>query len=243
MRTSVVLAALLAWPASAQPPRPRVAVVIDDFGLNSRRTPSDAEWLALPFALTYAVMPSSPQTKEAARAVRAAGRELIIHYPFDPFQTLVLREDAADPEDVKKVARLLEEALRDIPGAVGLNNHISTRATRNRPLMREFMKLLKGRVGYFLDSRTTTKSVAYEEARKAGIPAAVEFTFLDTDKPGDQAFCAAMLRRAAAHARRRGEAIAIGHHYWPGTLNCLREQMPLLRDAGIEFVLVSQLAQ
>lgn len=235
-----LLLLLLAAPVAAAP---RVAVVIDDFGFDSKRTPADAEWLALPHPLSYAVMPASPRTKQAARAVREAGRELLIHFPFDPFLTLALPEDAASPEDLAKVKALLERALREIPGAAGLNNHVSARATRNRPLMREFMKLIKGRVSFFLDSRTTSKTVAYEEARAAGIPSVIEFTFLDTDKPGDKGFCVAMLERAVARARRHGEAVAIGHHYWPQTLECLREEMPRHAAAGVSFVPVSALAR
>ncbi len=243
MRSSLTLAVLLASPAAAQPTRPRVAVVIDDFGFDSKRSPPDAAWTALPGPLSYAVMPASPRTKEAAAAVRAAGRELLIHFPFDPFQSLSLPDDRVDPEDLRKVTALLERAFREMPDATGLNNHISARSTRNRPLMREFMKLIKGRVAFFLDSRTTTKTVAYEEARAAGIPAAIEYTFLDTDKPGDKAFCVAMLARAVARARKSGEAVAIGHHYWPQTLECLREEMPRHEAAGVEFVPVSRLAR
>lgn len=236
-------AASAALPAGAGAAPPRLAVVIDDFGFDSRRTPPDADWLALPFPLAYAVMPASPRTKQAAAAVRGAGRELLIHFPFDPFLSLNLPEDRVDPEDLAKVKRLLEEALRDIPGAAGLNNHVSARATSNRPLMRAFMPLLKGRVGFFLDSRTSARTVAYEEAKAAGVPAAIESIFLDTEQPGDKGSCAAFLRRAAARARKTGEAVAIGHHYWPGTLECLREELPRLREQGIELVPVSSLAR
>lgn len=243
MSSSVWLAVLLAAPAAAQPVKPRVAVVIDDFGFDSKRTPPDSAWLSLPFPLAYAVMPASPRTKEAAKAVREAGREMLIHFPFDPFQSLALPEGRVDPEDLRKVAALLERAFAEIPGAAGLNNHISARSTRNRPLMHEFMKLIKGRVAFFLDSRTTVKTVAYDEARAAGIPAAIEFTFLDTDKPGDKDFCVAMLKRAVFQARKHGEAVAIGHHYWPQTLECLRDEVPRYEAAGVEFVPVSALAR
>lgn len=241
------LALLLALPAAAQAPadapRPRVAVVIDDFGFDTKRTPPDADWVALPFPVSYAVMPASPRTRQAAKAVREAKRELLIHYPFDPFQSLSLPADAVDPGDLAKVKTLLDEAFRDIPGAAGLNNHISARATANRPLMRAFMPLIKGRVGFFLDSRTSAKTVAYEEAKAAGIPAAIEYIFLDTEKPGDREDCVRYLRRAASRARKTGEAVAIGHHYWPGTLSCLREEVPRLQEQGVEFVRVSSLAR
>lgn len=243
MRNSL-LALLLCAPAlAAETPKPKLALVIDDFGFDSKRTPPDAEWAALPFPVSYAVMPASPRTKQAAKTFADAKKEVLIHFPFEPFQTLKLPKDSVDPEDLQKVTKLLEQAFRDIPGAKGLNNHISAHATANRPLMKAFMPLIKGRVEFFLDSRTNAKTVAYEEARAAGIPAAIEFTFLDTDKPGDKEFCVAMMKRAAGYAKKKGEAVIIGHHYWPGTLDCLKEQAPLLEAKGFEFVLVSSLAK
>jgi len=237
-----LLAALIlfAVPAFAGP---KVAIVLDDFGLTYKKNPPDEEWMSFAQPLTFAVMPHSPRTKKAAQATVEAGKELIIHYPFDPFQKLALAKDAATPEDVASVTRLLEESLRDIPGAVGLNNHRSYRGTQNRPLMREFMKLLKTKNLYFLDSKVSPKTVAYEEAKAAGIPAVMNWIFLDTAEIHTQAFCAKNLAAAVAHARKHGEAVAVGHHYFRGTLDCLKEGMPRYAKEGVEFVKASALAR
>ena len=232
--------ALLASPAFAGP---RVAIVLDDFGLTYKKNVPDEEWMAFDQPLTFAVMPESPRTKKAAKATLEAGKELIVHYPFDPFQKLVLAKDAAAPEDVVSAGKLLEKSLRDIPGAVGLNNHRSYRATRNRPLMREFMKLLKAKDIYFLDSKVSPRTVAYEEAQAAGVRAVMNYVFLDTAEIHTQAFCARNLAIVVAHARKHGEAVAVGHHYFRGTLDCLKEGMPRYAKEGIEFVKASALAR
>lgn len=244
---SLALAVLLssARPLGAAAPQaPRVAIVIDDFGLNYRQTPPDQDWLGLGVPLTCAVMPESPRTKAAAAAVKAGGQELIIHFPFDPFLSLKLPKDRVEPEDVERVRKLLEKSLKDIPGPAGLNTHRSYQATRNRPLMEIFMAELKGRVGYFLDSHVSPKSVAYDEARRAGLKAAVNDLFLEA--PGhynDAAFCGRILRQAAARARKRGSAVVIGHHYYRGTFECLKAEVPKLQAEGIEFVHASALAR
>lgn len=236
----ILLFLLLAAPAAAGP---RVAVVIDDFGLNYKSTPPDEEWMALPGILTYAVMPESPRTaKAAALTTAAAGKELMIHYPFDPFQSLKLAKDTADPDDVAKTLKLLEKARKQIPNAKGLNNHRSYRATKNQPMMNAFMTQLKPTGLYFLDSKVSDKSAAYAEAKAAGIPAAANFIFLDTAELHTQAFCEKMLRQAVAHARKKGSAIAIGHHYFRSTFDCLRLEMPKYEKEGIEFVPASTLA-
>lgn len=237
-----LLAALLLFAAPACA-GPKVAIVLDDFGLTYKKNPPDEEWMSFAQPLTFAVMPASPRTKTAARATLQAGKELIIHYPFDPFQTLSLAQDAAAPEDMASAAKLLEKCLRDIPGAAGLNNHRSYRATQNRPLMRAFMKVLKTKNLYFLDSKVSPKSVAYDEAKAAGVPAAMNDIFLDTAQIHTQAFCARNLAAAVARARKHGEAVAVGHHYFRGTLDCLKEGMPRYAQEGVEFVKASALAR
>lgn len=238
--------------------KPRLAVVIDDFGHNYKQDVTDAEWMALKFPLTYAVMPESRHTKDAARMTAEAGHELIIHFPFDKFLSLKLPADAVDPEDLKKVEALLEKAFKQIPGPKGLNNHQSYRGTMNRPMMAAFMPKLKAKgVAYFLDSGVSTKTVAHEEARKAGLPTGLNDIFLDGTQEAknrrkggealaaaiakDKASCLKYLRTAAAVARRRGHAIAIGHHYYHGTYQCLVEGLPQLQKEGVDLVFASAL--
>jgi polysaccharide deacetylase 2 family uncharacterized protein YibQ len=219
----------------------------------------DADWMALKFPLTYAVMPVSPHTTKSAEQVKASGHELIIHFPFDRYLSLKLPSDRVEPEDLKKVQALLSKAFAQIKDPKGLNNHQSLRGTANRPMMEAFMPLLKGKVSYFLDSRVGPKTVAAAEARKAGLPAATNDIFLDgtheakaRHKGGDalaaaiakdKAVCVHYLRMAAAQARKRGGAIAIGHHYYHGTYQCLAEELPKLQAEGFELVFASALVR
>jgi len=237
----LLLALLLSSLASAQP-KPRLAVVIDDFGLTYPKNVPDEKWMALKYPLTYAVMPESKWSTRAAQETAAAGQELILHFPFDPFLSLDLPKDELSAEDLKKVEALFEKSLKQVPGIVGVNNHRSYKATRHRPLMRAFMERLKARGGYyFLDSKVSAKSVAYEEAKRAGLAAAQNDVFIDTAEIHDKPFCVKMLRQAAKLARKKGQAIAIGHHYFWGTYECLVEELPKLQAEGIELVFASAL--
>jgi len=246
--------------APAASKAPRIAVVIDDFGLTYPKDVPDEKWMELKLPMTYADMPVSPRTTKVAEEIKASGHELIIHYPFDKYQKLELPKDHVSESDLKSVTALLEKAFKQIPGPVGLNNHQSLRGTANRPMMEAFMKLLKPHGIYFLDSRVGPKSVAYDEARKAGIPAAVNGIFLDgshepkarhSKDPAalpaaiakDKAVCVHWLRYSAAQARKNGSAVAIGHHYYHGTYECLVEEMPRLQGEGIQFVFASALTR
>lgn len=242
--------------ASAQAPKPRLAIVIDDFGLTYPKDVPDEKWMEIKWPITCADMPVSPRTEKVARQIKAAGHELIIHYPFDNYQKLELPKDHVTEADLASVKKLLDKSFQQIPDAVGLNNHQSYHGTMNRPMMEAFMKLLKPRGIYFLDSHVSSKSVAFAEARKAGIPTAVNSIFLDgTHEPKgrrskdprvlaeaiakDKAVCVHYLRTAAALARKNGQAVAIGHHYYHGTYECLMEEVPKLQAEGFEFVFAS----
>src|SRR5579883_2088488 len=181
----MLLAKLLAFgvlPLFAQPAapaKPKLAIVIDDFGLTYPKDQPDEDWMKITWPITFADMPESPRTKKVDEEAPKWGHELIIHFPFDKFLSLKLPKDRVDPEDLQKVERLMDKAFAQVTHAVGLNNHQSYRATMNAPMMDAFMQRLKPHGIYFLDSHVSSKSVAYQEARKAGIPAAVNSYFLD----------------------------------------------------------------
>jgi polysaccharide deacetylase 2 family uncharacterized protein YibQ len=232
-------------PVFAQAPgKPKIAVVIDDFGLTYKKNVPDEDWMKIQWPITFAVMPESPVTTQAAKRTKESGHELIIHYPFDPFQSLDMAKDRATEHDVESMKKLLDKAFKQIPGPVGLNNHRSYKGTMNRPLMEAFMKLYKPRGLYFLDSHVSQKSVAYDEAKKAGIPAARNFIFLEEPHHyNDKKFAAAMIRVAAQHARKTGQVVLIGHHYFHGTYDALMEEIPKLQAEGFELVFCSALAR
>ena len=168
---------------------------------------------------------------------------MLIHFPFDPFLDLSLRPDHVYPGDVKQVEWLFKKAMKEIPGAKGLNNHRSLKATQNRPLMAWFMKFLKPTGLYFVDSRVSAKSVAYDEARQEGLRTARLSYFLDTAGVHSRDFCRQKLRQAAAIARRKGSVLVIGHHYFWSTYKCLLEEVPELQKEGYDFVFASRVAK
>jgi polysaccharide deacetylase 2 family uncharacterized protein YibQ len=70
------------------------------------------------------------------------------------------------------------------------------------------------------------------------LPTAARDVFLDNQASVD--YTIAQLKEAAAIARRTGSAIAIGHPR-PTTLEAVRDMIPELQSAGIEFVLARDL--
>jgi len=137
-----------------------------------------------------------------------------------------------------QVAAIVAADLDDVPGAEGVNNHMGSRASADRPTMDAVLSVLKQRGLYFLDSRTTAFTVAAEEAGRLGVPCRSRSVFLDD--VADESAIRNQLERALGDARSEGAAVAIGHPH-PKTLAVLERELPRLGSRGVRLVRVSDL--
>jgi hypothetical protein len=216
-------------------PQGLLAIVIDDAGYDlSELQP----FLELPMPLAVAVLPNLPHSSEAARRVLAAGKELLLHLPMEP-------EGGENPgpgalltgQPAGELERLLDEALQSVPGAVGVNNHMGSRATADRALMGVVLGELARRRLFFVDSRTTTLTVAASEADRLGVPYLARKVFLDAVDGGiEQSLDAAVA--AAAHG---GSAVAIGHVQSGELAAILRRAADGMERAGVRPAALSTL--
>ena len=236
--------ALSAWRrlAITPPPhdgRPRIAIVIDDLGVDRKRS---ARAIALPAPLTMAFLAYAPDLESQTAAARAAGHELLVHVPMQP------RNDTLDPGPNVLAVDLAPEALRRrlawgltrFTGFVGINNHMGSRFTAHADGMAVVMETLRQRGLLFLDSRTTGGSVGAAAARAQGVPYAVRNVFLDNEN--DVAAVNARLGETEAVARRLGLAVAIGHPR-DGTLKALAPWLAEASQRGFTLVPISAAVQ
>jgi polysaccharide deacetylase 2 family uncharacterized protein YibQ len=136
------------------------------------------------------------------------------------------------------VAMVLDQAVRLVPFASGINNHMGSALTQEPQAMVWLMRAVKRHKLFFIDSRTTHKTVASEIALQENIRTASRDVFLDNDRSLygiDKEF-----RRLLAVAKRRKTAIAIGHPY-PSTLQYLEQAIPMLKREGVRLVSVSEM--
>lgn len=214
----------------------RVALVIDDLGTSVDEL-RPLEGLGVP--VSYSVLPYGDQTPEVVAELRKRGEEILLHLPMEPRNgenpgpgALLGGMSDAELED-KTLA-----ALRAVPGAVGVNNHMGSKLSEEEGPMKAVLRVLAARGLFFLDSRTSAQTVGYKVARELGVPAAERQVFLDGDPtPGA---IEAQFQRLLALARAHGSAIAIGHPH-PETLAALEREVPKARAEGYEFVPVSYL--
>ncbi len=162
-----------AWQRNAVPVavtgQPMIAVVIDDMGLDRKRSQRTVD---LPGPLTLAYLAYAGDLATQTGAARAAGHESLVHVPMepgsattDPGQNALLT--ALSPEEL---ARRIAWNLSQFSGSVGINNHMGSKATADREMMGTVMAALKARGMLFLDSRTSGETVAQDVALKSGIP-------------------------------------------------------------------------
>jgi uncharacterized protein len=221
-----------AVPAPARNGRPRIAVVIDDLGLDRARS---ARTIALPAPLTLAFLPYATDLAEQTEAARKAGHELLVHVPMEPIGK---NNDAGpSPLDVGMSAEAVLQRLRwdlsRFDGYVGIDNHMGSRFTADADALQPVMQELRDRGLLFIDSRTVPHSAGGTVAARYGVPHAGRDVFLDDEisSPAIQAQLAELERVA----RHNGSAIAIGHPH-DATLDALKTW---LRDAPSKgFVLV-----
>lgn len=226
--------AVVAEPAPAE--GGRVALVIDDLG----RSVADLDTLRdLDVSISYAVLPYEEQTPQVVAELRQRGAEILLHLPMEP---AVAKDPGPGalrlgmtPEQLRQATLA---ALQEVPGAVGVNNHMGSGLSADERSMSTILGVLGARGLFFLDSRTSAQSVGYRVAARLGLPAAERQVFLDPDPSHDA--IRHQFHRLLGLARTRGAAVAIGHPL-PETLAVLAEEVPKAKALGYEFVPVSYL--
>ena len=203
--------------------QPQLAIIIDDLGYSLERGVEAAE---LPAQVTLSIIPNTPYARHLAIHAQISGKEIMMHLPMTSIEDLVsdplvLTADLSD----EAFQRLMADAWASVPGAKGMNNHKGSALTQDRTAMERLMASLVKDGLFFIDSRTTTETIAATVAQEMAVPVASRSVFLDNDR--DPESIAANLEHAITIARRTGSVVVIGHPY-PETLAVLSEVLPRL---------------
>ena len=225
-------------PEPLPPLRGIIGLIIDDFGY--RNDDVSRGFLDIPAKLTFAVIPGHEHSRSFSKNAVSAGYEIMVHMPMENIgktfgeEEFVLMNYFQDNELVRRV----KEALDHIPEANGLNNHQGSRATETPRLMRLLAGVLKDENKFFIDSRTTTNTLAEETMRQFDVPTNRRNIFLDNELDEEKIYI--QLIQLTDVAERKGIAIGIGH-VKPQTLAVLKKHIPELQQKGFKFEFVSKL--
>ncbi|MDR2028918.1 MAG: divergent polysaccharide deacetylase family protein [Treponema sp.] len=224
-------------PERPEPVRPRVLVfLIDDAGNNL--TELDP-FLRFSGPLTIAVLPGLPQSAEAARRVRAAGKEVFLHQPMEALGGQNPGPGAIyTGMDAGEIRNIVERNLREIGPVAGMNNHQGSKITMDPGIMEIILTLCREHGIYFLDSRTTADTAAPAVAKRMGIKIGERDVFLDNIQEK-----AAMIRYVQDGLRQadlKGSAVMIGHTWSSELAETLEELYPDLVEQGYSLSTISR---
>lgn len=222
-------------------PKNKVALIMDDMGYSL-----DAIYdiLSLQEPITVAIIPFSPLGEQTAQIAHQNGLEILLHLPLESINNTeannsiegIISTDMGEQE----IIMLVERNLDQVPYISGVNNHMGSKVTPNESLMHTILQQIKQRDLFFVDSRTTGKSVAYDVAIQLEIPTAQRHVFLDSEL--DEDYIREKLIELFTLAQKRGEAVGICHPL-PETLKVLKESFRLAKEYGVTPVFISELVR
>jgi polysaccharide deacetylase 2 family uncharacterized protein YibQ len=136
------------------------------------------------------------------------------------------------------VEKILNDDLEQLPSIAGVNNHMGSKATADRPLMKLVFRRLKNKGLFFVDSMTARNSVCSKLADEMGLAFGKRDVFLDNINTREAII--KQIMSLAQRTRHKGYAVAIGHDRHL-TMQVLEEQIPWLESQGFQIVSIKDL--
>ena len=155
--------------------------MIDDFGYRNDEI-SDG-FLELDARLTYAIIPGHRHSTSFGEKAVESGYEVIVHIPMENTGKTYGEEEFVlmTTMDNETLQRRLNNAIKEIPTAIGMNNHQGSKASADQNVMSNVAKVMKERGLFFLDSRTTIETIGETTMEIFGVPTARLNIFLDNE--------------------------------------------------------------
>jgi polysaccharide deacetylase 2 family uncharacterized protein YibQ len=221
--------------------QPVIALMVSGLGLSAGPTQSAIQ--DLPPQVSLAFMPYAENLPKWAAYARAAGHEVFVNVPMEPFNY-----PANDPGPKALLTSLSPEentqrlrwTLSRFTGYVGITNYMGSLFTTEREPMQPVIDELKARGLMFFDSWPSRTSVVPALARQEGLAYASSIGFVDIT-PSTTAI-RGRLEEVEKIARDTGYAAAIGLAF-PLTIEVLAAWSRDLESRGFSLVPVSAMVE
>jgi polysaccharide deacetylase 2 family uncharacterized protein YibQ len=221
---------------SSQVQSAQLVIIIDDIGNNYAQGSAMA---GLKGHLTLAFLPHTPYAKKLALEAFQNNKEIILHAPMENSTSAPLGPGGLTHELSKdEFQTTLNKAISSLPHVQGVNNHMGSALTQNTKEMGWVMEILKQHELYFVDSLTSPKSIAYQQALQYQLPALKRQVFLDNNT--NESSLNRQWYKALRIAKNKGHAVLIGHPY-DESYKFLAKKIPQLKSEGVELIPASQI--
>jgi uncharacterized protein len=200
----------LAFSTGDEKPLPRLAIIIDDIGFSRSLA---KPFLNLNVPISFAILPKLKKTRDLAEEIHGRGHEIMLHQPMEAHNRRINPGPGAIyvGYGAEKIAKVIRENIAEIPYALGVNNHMGSRLTECREEMNGVLNVIENDSLFFVDSFTSSRSIAYQEASRRHIPSAFRNIFLDNFR--SEAFIIDQLRILEKETFKYGRAVGIGHPF------------------------------
>ncbi|MFZ7942194.1 divergent polysaccharide deacetylase family protein [Neobacillus sp. 19] len=187
----------------------KAAIIIDDFGGG---TGGVRDFLEGDIPITAAVMPFTENSKAHAEWAHKNGFEVMVHLPMEPKRG---KKSWLGPKPItvdlspEEIRDRVKKAINSVPYAVGINNHMGSKAVEDEKIVRIIVEVAKEKNFYIFDSRTSPETKFPKVARELGVPLLQRDVFLDDIS--SSSFVRKQMLRLAKVTEFNGQGIAIGH--------------------------------
>ena len=228
-------------PQNLRKNKTQLAIVVDDFGIRNNKLLDD--FCSLDSNVTFAILPDQKFSKHVMNKAAETGHETMIHIPMEPI-SYPRDNPGANAIYVhlseKEIKRRMENYIKQFPLCVGANNHMGSFATTDEKVMRSVLQVLKDHDLYFVDSRTSQSSLAYDVAKKMMIPTCVNQIFLDTPRITEKTL-ANKIKQIKYLSIDRDKILVITHCATQDRYEFLKEFIKEINKLDFELVPVSEL--
>ncbi|MBF0512425.1 MAG: divergent polysaccharide deacetylase family protein [Candidatus Omnitrophica bacterium] len=218
----------------------KIAFILDDWGQST----SNCKYLdEIHAPLAIAILPGLRHTRDVAACAHHYHKLAMLHLPLEAQnnhdfypQDYIIKTNM----NAAEVSQIVEQDIDQMPLIEGVNNHMGSKATADRPLMKIILNKLKEKGLFFVDSVTARRTVCASLAHEMGLSFSKRDVFLDNINTREA--ITRQMVQLAQKARRRGYAVAIGHDRRL-TMQVLKEEIPLLEKDGFQIVSIRSLVK
>lgn len=219
--------------------QPVISIIIDDMG-NQYKTGYRA--VTLPGAVACAFLPHTPFTHKLAVMAHSYNKEVMLHAPMQANGNNHLGPGGLTVDmSQEQFLKTLREDIEAVPHVAGISNHMGSLLTQHPDHMVWLMHEMNRHGNlFFVDSKTTRKSIASRVAGDVGIPNVERDVFLDNVL--ETAEIEKQFKKLIKIAKIKGSAIAVGHAYNP-TLEYLEKELLKLDEYGVKLIPLSRMIE
>ncbi|MEA1986254.1 MAG: divergent polysaccharide deacetylase family protein [Candidatus Marinimicrobia bacterium] len=215
----------------------KITIIVDDFGYYDNSL--SKQFLKLDKNIVFSIIPGHQFSAILAKKMHKADHEVLIHLPMEPIKYNGGEKKYIIMEKMnsKEIDMRINNAIDELQIAIGINNHMGSKATSDRQTMEYVASAIRGKKLLFVDSYTYNKSVAYQVMKENNISTARRNIFIDNEN--DSIYIAKQIDKLIILAKKNGKALGIGHAK-KMTLKVLQEKIPEIINKGIEIIPITE---